>query len=292
MLETVLGRGKRFRTIRFLPVVWTRWLKRSWGLLPGPNIVPGSGALNQLNFIRAPGIIDDNDSYTTRVDWQLSSKDSIFVRYSNGDRFRYLPGIFGGILDGTSSSANGRLFMKGQSAAIGWNRIISARMVNEFRLGWGRNDSFAAQDPIGLNTLAEFGFKGVSDISGASGGIAGIDTSARGGTQTIGGQSGFSRIGSPDFLPKFQKTNQFQWTDTISLSHGAHQFKFGAEVRGPMRNIYQDIPAVRGQMTFDGNRTNIGLGDFLLGYPQQQQLTNLDIVDQRLKMFSGFFQDD
>jgi hypothetical protein len=59
-----------------------------------------------------------------------------------------------------------------------------------------------------------------------------------------------------------------------------------------MRNIYQDIPAVRGQMTFDGNRTNIGLADFLLGYPQQQQLTNLDIVDQRLKMFSGFFQDD
>ena len=59
-----------------------------------------------------------------------------------------------------------------------------------------------------------------------------------------------------------------------------------------MRNIYQDIPAVRGQMTFDGNRTNIGLADFLLGYPQQQQLTNLAIVDQRLKMFSGFFQDD
>lgn len=262
------------------------------GLLPSPNIVPGSGALNQLNFIRAPGIIDDTDSYTTRLDWQLSSRDSIFVRYSNIDRFRYLPGIFGGVLDGTSSSANGRLSMKGLSAAIGWNRTISVRLVNEFRLGWGRNNSFAAQDPIGLNTLADFGFKGVSDLPGESGGISGIDTSARGGTQTIGGQSGFNRIGSPDFLPKFQKTNQFQWTDTVNLSLGAHQFKFGGEVRGPMRNIYQDIPAVRGQMTFDGNRTSIGLGDFLLGYPQQQQLTNLAIVDQRLRMYSAFFQDD
>ena len=262
------------------------------GLLPAPNITPSAGALNQLNFIRAPGIIDDNDSYTTRVDWQVGSNDSVFVRYSNGDRFRYLPGIFGGILDGTSSSANGRLFMKGQSAAVGWNRTLTVRMVNEFRLGWGRNDSFAAQDPFGLNTLAEFGFKGVADLPGETGGISGIDTSARGGTQTIGGQSGFSRIGSPDFLPKYQKTNQFQWTDTVSLALGAHQFKFGAEVRAPMRNIYQDIPAVRGQMTFDGNRTNIGLGDFLLGYPQQQQLTNLAIVDQRLKMYSGFGQDD
>src|SRR5262249_7591333 len=32
------------------------------GLLPGPN-VPANGALNQLNFVRAPGIIDDTDSY-------------------------------------------------------------------------------------------------------------------------------------------------------------------------------------------------------------------------------------
>jgi carboxypeptidase family protein/TonB-dependent receptor-like protein len=262
------------------------------GLLPGPNITPGSGALNQLNFIRAPGIIDDTDSYTTRVDWQLTSNDAIFVRYSNGDRFRYLPGIFGGILDGTSSSANGRLSMKGQSAAIGWNRTLSVRMVNEFRLGWGRNDSFAAQDPIGLNTLAEFGFKGVSDIPGASGGIAGIDISAVGGTQTPGGQSGFSRIGSPDFLPKYQKTNQFQWTDTVSVSFGVHQFKFGGEVRAPMRNIYLDVPAVRGQFSFNGGRTSIGLADFLLGYPQQQQLTNLNVVDQRLRMFSFFAQDD
>src|SRR5947207_4418050 len=71
------------------------------GLLPPPNIVPGSGALNQLNFIRAPGIIDDTDSYTTRVDFQVSNRDSVFVRYSNIDRFRYLPGIFGGVLDGT-----------------------------------------------------------------------------------------------------------------------------------------------------------------------------------------------
>jgi hypothetical protein len=262
------------------------------GLLPPPNIVPGAGALNQLNFIRAPGIIDDTDSYTTRVDWQWTQRDSIFVRYSNIDRFRYLPGIFGGVLDGTSSSANGRLSMKGQSAAVGWNRVFGPRVVNEFRLGWGRNNSFAAQDPFGVNTLAEFGFKGVQDLPGETGGISGIDTSARGGTQTIGGQSGFNRIGSPDFLPKFQKTNQFQWTDTVNFTVGIHQFKFGGEVRGPMRNIYQDIPAVRGQMTFDGNRTGIGLGDFLLGYPQQQQLTNLDIVDQRIRMYSAFFQDD
>src|SRR6185503_20696138 len=130
-------------------------------------------------------------------DFQANSTNNIFVRYTYSDRFRYVPGIFGGIIDGTGSSANGRLFMKGQSAAIGWTRTINSRMINEFRLGWGRNNSFATQDPFGLNTLAEFGFKGVADSPVYSGGIPGIIVSARGGSSLPGGQSGFDQLGSP-----------------------------------------------------------------------------------------------
>jgi len=262
------------------------------GLVPGSNIIPGTGALNISNYIRNPGIIDDTDSFTGRVDWQMNSNNSFFVRYTNSDRFRYIPGIFGGVIDGTGSSANGRLFMKGQSAAIGWTRTLNARMINEFRLGWGRNNSVATQDPFGLNTLAELGFKGVPDSDLYSGGIPGITVSARGGTTLPGGQSGFDRLGSPDFLPKSQRTNQFQWTDTVSLSYGVHSMKFGGDFRGPMRNIYLDAPALRGSFTFDGNRTGIGMADFLLGYPSGAQLTNPAIVDQRLKMYSFFYQDD
>jgi hypothetical protein len=273
------------------------------GLVPGSNTTP-PGALNLSNFIRNPGIQDDTDSYTGRVDWQPNAKNSFFVRYTFSDRFRYLPGIFGGIVDGTGSSANGRLFMKGQSAAIGWTRTISSRMINEFRLGWGRNNSVATQDPFGLNTLAQLGFKGVQDSPTYSGGIPGIVISARGGTTQPGGQSGFDRLGSPDFLPKSQRTNQFQWTDTVSLTTGVHSMKLGADIRGPMRNIYLDVPGLRGSFNFDGNRTSnpnppagapttgIGMADFLLGYPSGAQLTNLAVVDQRLKMYSFFYQDD
>jgi hypothetical protein len=266
--------------------------QRVLALLPAPNVVPGTGPLNLNNFIRNPGIADDTDSYTGRFDWQQSAKNSFFVRYTLSDRFRHVPGIFGGVVDGTGSSANGRLNMKGQSAAVGWTRVVSSRLINEFRLGWGRNNSLATQDPFGLNTLAELGFQGVPDSPLYSGGLPGISISARGGTQLPGGQSGFDRLGSPDFLPKSQRTNQFQWTDTVSLSYGAHQMKFGGDVRGPMRNIYLDVPSLRGTLNFDGNRTAIGLADFLLGYPSGAQLANPAVVDSRLKMFSGFLQDD
>ncbi|HZB47293.1 MAG TPA: carboxypeptidase-like regulatory domain-containing protein, partial [Pyrinomonadaceae bacterium] len=258
--------------------------QRVLALLPAPNVVPGSGPLNLNNFIRNPGIQDDTDSYTGRFDWQQSAKNSFFVRYTLSDRFRYVPGIFGGVVDGTGSSANGRLNMKGQSAAVGWTRVISARLINEFRLGWGRNNSLAVQDPFGLNTLAELGILGVPDSPLYSGGLPGISISARGGTTLPGGQSGFDRLGSPDFLPKSQRTNQFQWSDTVSLSYGAHQLKFGGDVRGPMRNIYLDVPSLRGTLNFDGNRTGVGLADFLLGYPSGAQLANPAVVDSRLKM--------
>lgn len=267
--------------------------QRILSLVPLPNIVPATGPLNVNNYVRVPTIEDDTDSYTVRGDWHPNSRNTIFVRYTYSDRFRFVPGAFGGIVDGTSTSAFGRLFMKAHSAAIGWNRLIGSRAVNEFRIGWGRNDSTGVQDPFGLNTLAEFGIRGVPDNPIYSGGLPGINISGRGGTPTIGGTtSGTTRLGSPDFLPKFQKTNQFQWLDTVSLTYGVHQMKFGVDIRGPMRNIYLDVPGLRGTWNFDGQRTGIGLADFLLGYPSGAQLSNLAIVDARYKMFSWFVQDD
>src|SRR5262249_40433950 len=100
-------------------------------LVPTANVTPGSGPLNASNFIRQPNIQDDTDSYTTRGDWQADERNSVFVRYTHTDRFRFVPGTFGGIADGTSTSAFGRLSMKGQSAAIAWNHIFSPRLVNE-----------------------------------------------------------------------------------------------------------------------------------------------------------------
>lgn len=266
--------------------------QRILGLVPAPNITPTSGPLNVNNFLRVPSITDDTDSYTARGDYQLGPADNLFVRYTYSDRFRFVPGTFGGIIDGTSTSAFGRLSMKGHSASIGWNRVIGTRMVNEFRIGWGRNESRAVQDPFGLNTLAEFGILGVADSPVYSGGLPGIVIGARGGTVTPGAGGGLDRLGSPDFLPKFQVTNQFQWSDTLSLTRGRHQLKFGADYRGPMRNIYLDVPGLRGTWTFDGQRTGIGLADFLLGYPSNAQLSNLAVVDQRLWMLAWFVQDD
>jgi hypothetical protein len=60
-----------------------------------------------------------------------------------------------------------------------------------------------------------------------AGGITGI---------TIDGTSaepGSAASGRPDFLPKFQRTNQLEVLNTLSWLRGDHSFKFGADVMAP-----------------------------------------------------------
>lgn len=231
------------------------------------------------NFFRNAPLTDDNDSYNGRVDWIPSPADTVFARYSYSNRSRFIPGYFGGIADGTSTSAWGRQVLKGQSLTVGWTHVFTPTLVNEFRIGFLRDASFAKQDPFGRNQVDEF-VPGVPENPAVAGGLSQITL------------TNLTFIGSPDFLPKQQVPQQFQWVDTVSKTAGSHALKFGVDLRAPMRNIYQDEPGTRGSLRFDPRFTASTYGDFLLGYVSSSQLTNVHFVDQRLWMLSGFVEDD
>jgi outer membrane receptor protein involved in Fe transport len=244
-------------------------------LFPLPNI-PGK---QTNNFIRNAGLVDNNDTYGGRLDWNPRENDSVFGRYSYSNRFRFIPGNFGGIADGTSTSAWGRQNLSAHSAVVGWNHILTPTLMNELRVGYVRNASYAVQDPFGLNHTADY-IPGVPLNPAVDGGVS----------QTSFSNFGF--IGSPDFLPKFQVPQQLQYVDTVSLTRGNHSLKFGVDARYPMRNIFQDEPGTRGSLSFNGQFTGLSYADALVGYVQGAQLTNVFFVDQRLFMASAFTQDD
>ncbi len=243
-------------------------------LFPLPNL---AGQLN--NFARNAGLSDDNDSYSGRVDWNATPADTVFGRYSYSSRARFIPGFYGGIGDGTSTSAWGRQTLKAHNVVVGWTHIFNARLANEFRAGFSRNYSYARQDPFGLNHTSDY-VPGVPQNPAVDGGVSQITF------------TNFTFIGSPDFLPKSQVPQQAQWIDNLSLTRGRHALKFGVDLRTPMRNIFQDEPGTRGSLTFDKTFTGFTYADALLGYVKSAQLTNVFFVDQRLRMFSGFVQDD
>ena len=242
------------------------------------DLFPLPNASGSNNFFRTANTTDDAQRYLIRSDLHPASSDNVFARYYYSDRDRFIPGNFGGIADGTSTSAWGRQNMKTYTFAAGWNHTFGPSMLNEVRFGYNKANSNAVQDPFGQAGVA---LNGVPNDPRIAGGLAGINFS------TVG-----YRLGSPDFLPKYQLTQQFQLTDTLSWFKGANQWKFGVDVMMPLKNTFLDVPATRGSVTFRPTFTENVLGDFLLGYVSDAQLSNVAEVHQELYQYSFFVQDD
>jgi hypothetical protein len=262
-------------------------------LFPQPNYKPNSATFPDVNnFARTGASTDSNDSYDARVDWTPTSKDTVFGRFNYFNRTRDIPGYLGGIADGTSTSAWGNQKLKGTSVVLGWTHVINPRMVNDFRFGWVRNYSFAEQQPFGLSQHSGDFLPGVPNNPAIGGGVPLTSFSSHG------------FLGSPDFLPKQQVPMLYQYNDSIAWTLHNHTLKFGATVYLPMRNLFQDEPGMRGDLTFNGVFSGLGTAsvkgttnardyaDGLFGATQSTQLTNVFFVDQRLWMASGFFEDD
>ncbi|HEY7291875.1 MAG TPA: TonB-dependent receptor [Vicinamibacterales bacterium] len=249
-------------------------------LVPMPN-QPGAN-----NFFRTADLLDNADRLLGRGDLKPTQNDSIFGRYIYSNRTRQIPGAFGGVVDGTGTSAFGNQTIKTNAFVGGWTRIISSSMVNEFRLSWSQATSDAVQQPFGLAPPAAATIPGSVTNPLVAGGLAGITIDG------YFGGSGLGRIGSPDFLPKFQHTNQFEFIDSISWIHDAHAFKAGADLMLPMHNDFMDVPATRGSLRFRNAFTGNPMADYLLGYVSDLQASNVWVVQQQHQAQMYFIQDD
>ena len=90
-----------------------------------------------------------------------------------------------------------------QSAVVGWTKILGPAVVNEFRYAWSQGRSDGYQDPKGEDGMSQIGFTGIPEEN-RTGGIIGVDV------------QGLIRMGSPNFMPKYQHTDQMQFIDTVS----------------------------------------------------------------------------
>jgi hypothetical protein len=250
-------------------------------LFPQPNVPHPQGQNDLNNYARNALTTDNNDSYDARIDWSSSSGDTVFGRYNYSNRSRFVPGYFGGLIDGTTTSAWGHLFLAANSFVLGWTRILSPSVLNDFRFGFIRDHVLSEQDPFSLPQRAGQYIPGIPDVPAAGGGLPLIEFS-----------SAYAFIGSPVYLPKEQTPQQFQYNDTITFSRGQHNLKLGATVYAPMRNNFQDEAAVRGFLDFESTFTHYAYADGLLGLAHEAELTNNDFVDQRLWIAAGFLQDD
>jgi hypothetical protein len=81
---------------------------------------------------RSAGRPTDEDSFLGRLDFNVSSNDNLFVRYSILDSYTLAPSL---------SPINGREYpSQDRSGTLSWNRILSPAAINEVRIGVSKQD--------------------------------------------------------------------------------------------------------------------------------------------------------
>ena len=260
--------------------------------LPAPI---NSGRANNLEATIP--LRDYSDKYDAKLDYQVKSNMSAFLRFSQRKDIAFFgpadPGPSGG-------DANGFIHAIQQQAGAGYTWAISSTSLLEFRFGFGH--VLGGKQPPYL---------GGPDIA-AQYGIQGLPASLAGGfpTQAI---TGFSNptFGRQATNPQFQNPTTFNPKLNYSFVRGRHSIKAGYEFIA-IRTEVLDINPLYGQDTYNNqyskptcaqlnlaagcsipsDATSYDLADFYFGLPSTiAQGSNL-VTNLRQHVHSLYVQDD
>jgi Carboxypeptidase regulatory-like domain len=212
---------------------------------PLPNIA--GAAITDFNFAANRKSIRNFDDYDARIDWVVSQKDTVFVRGSTGtDVFTVTDRLADATHDLPSGFGSGDNFNHPRGLAIGYTRIFSPNVINEFHFGVSRPFFGYLNPQNGTNLSAKLGIQMPSNP--LLGGIA-----------LIGGWGWdcchqYEYSGDYGLYQVPQKSYQFE--DSVSWTHGRHIFKFGANVINRHLDYVQANVAKGYFWVTDGGQTN------------------------------------
>jgi hypothetical protein len=248
---------------------------------PSPNNVwptPGVGGRPINNYTQRVPTTRDTHKWDVRVDFNHSENDRFFARYSFNQDYTFKTPTMPGLAD-TGAQDGGRQYARNQAVGASWNRIISSRAINEFRVGYNRTASDFSHATLGEMTGTEFGFRGIPEHLDTVGGLP---------RMTI---TGYQSLGVGNFRPQYHNPYSFQVTDALTIASGSQTWKMGFDFRQKQDN-WVDLQYRTVAYNFDARFTNDGIADFLLGYAQSVGGSNFFAAEQMQRNYSAFVQND
>jgi outer membrane receptor protein involved in Fe transport len=193
--------------------------------------------------------------YALRGDINLTSRDTLWIRFSQADSLSASSGntFIGTNLPGFGALSGGRP----RQATAAHTRLFGASAVNEFRFGFGQSDA---------------GFP--------------IDTPYPLGPRITFADSSVNSFGVWEGLPQGREQRTYQFNDNFSLVKGSHNIKVGGEFYYLQADSFFD--ALQRPLLQFAN-----IGDFQRGVPlvYQQRFGN-SVRENRVKNLFSFVQDD
>jgi hypothetical protein len=183
----------------------------------------------------------DQRLFLPKIDWVINDRNSFSISY-NRLRWESPAGIQTQATNTRGRDNFGDDFVEVDSVNARLQSSITPTLVNEFRLQYGRdNETQFSQPPL-----------------------PGEPTTAPGGrSPQVFITNGLS-FGIPDFLERaaFPDETRWQFADTVTLSHGNHNVKFG----GDINRVHEKINNLRflgGEFNYTGAQA---INDFIVDY--------------------------
>jgi hypothetical protein len=225
--------------------------------VPLPNI-------GTNGFLQSSSAATDDDQGIVRVDYNISSRDTLSGLYIIDDLRDALPFQ---INHGASTGGNVPVGSgitdtdRRQVLTLTWTHTFARNWINEFRVSANRDANLQAK-PTDTTTPAQLGFTNVNPDN------------APGAAPPIMFTPGFNLGPSPQG-PTSLHDMTYQYQDHVTIPHGRQEWKFGADIRRVQNNFNFDF-FNNGSYTF-GNAsggpfsgstfTGSGLADFVGGFP-------------------------
>ncbi|HEY2472721.1 MAG TPA: carboxypeptidase regulatory-like domain-containing protein [Terracidiphilus sp.] len=256
--------------------------------------LPNQGVTGQVvqNYT-APATASQNNTtqYDVRLDYNFSSKDQAFGRYSySNNPSIYTPPL--GVLDGGGFGSDGADTNYAKSGLFSETHFFSSTLVNEFRVGYNYLSASYLPADAQVNVAAQYGLGGIP--FGPS--LGGFPT-----LYFNGGGSNFG-IGIPSYEPSDEKQNVIEFIDNVTKTWGKHSFTIGANIQhtrfyglqSPDSTGYQGFS---GTYTSDpgdatGAVTGAGLADFVLDQENYAQLNSTTPITDLRWYNAAYVQDD
>ena len=288
--------------IGILPVTVTN--PQTGAVYPANTQIPASAitpfartVLSQLPAPTGPGRSNNyeqtllnrnyNDKFDAKVDDQINSRMSAFVRISQRKvNIFNQPDIAGP----SGGNSNGYTRVLNQQGVASFNWVVNNSSILEARFAVSRTDAGKFPPAIGgASMLALYGITGLPTDPSLTGGLV---------PTTI---SGFNQLGRQSTNPQFQNPTDFDPKINFSKIAGRHAMKFGYEFVA-IRIQVLDVNPLYGRDAYAGSfskpaggasdATSYSLADFYFGLRSQYALGNDVVGNYRQHMHFLYAQDD
>ena len=251
---------------------------------PKPNA--NNGKLYN-NYVVARPVIDNTFQWDTRMDWNISAKDSAYSRFSYWNEMGHNAPPLGNILDGGGFGDDGKQKDMGQNFMLSETHIITQTMTNEARVGYNYiHTGFQHPNADNLSFASSVGFGGIPTAP-LNGGLPYVSV------------NGISHFGSPTWSTTDEHENVYQILDNVTKIAGNHALKAGVSFQSIRFSTLQPQQS-RGSYNYTGvytsnlNAPNTGYGvaDFVLDQQNSAGLSN-EVTNGDARWDDAvYFQDD